>query len=74
MQTDTVRDFDLTNDAFDTRREKGIKNSELRIKNYSPRLTGLGLIIANDIVKAHGGSLELYSQPGQSVFTIQLTG
>jgi len=55
-------------------REKRIKNSELRIKNYSPRLTGLGLSITNDIVKAQGGSLELYSQPGESVFTIQLAG
>lgn len=55
-------------------RERGIENSELRIKNYSPRFTGLGLSITINIVKAHGGSLELYSQSGQSVFTIQLTG
>ena len=36
--------------------------------------TGLGLSITNDIVKAQGGSLELHSQAGQSVFTIKLTG
>ncbi|HMB99116.1 MAG TPA: hypothetical protein VKM36_11565 [Balneolaceae bacterium] len=45
-------------------REKGIKNSELRIKNYSPRLTGLGLIIANDIVKAHTDELEIKNKTG----------
>ncbi|MGF1669887.1 MAG: sensor histidine kinase [Balneolaceae bacterium] len=36
--------------------------------------TGLGLSITNDIIKAHGGSLELISQPGQTTFTIKLTG
>jgi signal transduction histidine kinase len=36
--------------------------------------TGLGLSITNDIVKAHGGSMEIHSQPGQTVFNIKLNG
>jgi signal transduction histidine kinase len=35
--------------------------------------TGLGLSITNDIIKAHGGYLDIHSQPGQTVFTIKLT-
>jgi signal transduction histidine kinase len=36
--------------------------------------TGLGLSITNDIVKAHGGSMDIDSQLGQTVFTIKLNG
>jgi len=35
--------------------------------------TGLGLSITNDIIKAHGGQLDIQSQPGKTIFQIQLT-
>ena len=36
--------------------------------------TGLGLSITNDIVKAHGGFMDIDSQEGQTIFTITLNG
>jgi signal transduction histidine kinase len=35
--------------------------------------TGLGLSITNDIIKAHGGQMDIQSKQGQTVFTIKLT-
>jgi signal transduction histidine kinase/ligand-binding sensor domain-containing protein len=97
----------ICNNAFDAMREESIKNSKLRIKNYSPKLTirtqhsntnvtieiedngpgipdelkdkilqpffttkkgtegtGLGLSISSDIIKAHGGNIEIESKKG----------
>ncbi|MDZ7755067.1 HAMP domain-containing sensor histidine kinase [Rhodohalobacter sp.] len=34
--------------------------------------TGLGLSITNDIVKAHGGNIEVNSEPGRTMFSIEL--
>ncbi len=34
--------------------------------------TGLGLSISHDIVKAHGGQLDIQSQPGNTIFKIHL--
>ncbi|MGK7370202.1 MAG: sensor histidine kinase [Candidatus Halalkalibacterium sp. M3_1C_030] len=108
--------INLFNNAFDAMREKANQNSELKIKNYSPRLTvrtyqkgsnvtieiedngpgipeelrdkimqpffttkkgtegtGLGLSISNDIIKAHGGHLEVSAgQKEGTIFTINL--
>lgn len=36
--------------------------------------TGLGLSITQDIIKAHGGLMEIESEPGRTVFRIKLMG
>jgi two-component system, NtrC family, sensor kinase len=36
--------------------------------------TGLGLSITHDIIKAHGGNMDVLSKPGQTLFTINFYG
>lgn len=36
--------------------------------------TGVGLSLSYDIVKAHGGNLDIQSRPGETIFTITLKG
>jgi signal transduction histidine kinase/ligand-binding sensor domain-containing protein len=55
--------------------------SEIKDKIFQPFFTtkptgqgtGLGLSLSYDIVKAHGGTLDVDSQPEQTTFTIKLT-
>lgn len=107
----------LSNNAFDSMKEKGLQNSTSKIQHYNPKLiirtfiknqatiieiednalgipdnikdkilqpffttkkgtqgTGLGLSITNDIIKAHGGVLEVSTNQNEGTcFTIKLS-
>lgn len=43
-------------------------------RNRTTGSTGLGLAIVHAVVHAHGGTVEVQSEPGETVFTVKLPG
>lgn len=62
--TDDAVIFDITDDGMGMDQETREKAFTLFFSSKGIKGTGLGLFIANDVIRKHNGSIELASEPG----------